>query len=499
MTPLAASKWIAVRIAALALALGVGPATSIRADDGGGGAGGAPAAEGEAGGCPEGTGAYLAMGQWKGDFRLVFQPVFPGVPEGLNLKVTWSGEIGFAVHRPEKDDPPPPPASNRRRPLAPPLKEGEKPPVVQDPASDRAAPGQFKTDEEQIEAAYAWFREQARLEEEAAAKRAERYGIEIPPASGSVEQPQIEGGGRGKSEYTINGRPMPDVHVKSGGRTSDATIELRAVEEQGDRPLRRIEVWGDRAQLAVSYDITAKGRGGSASTSGTSPKGSGGRVLLTYLEIENLQCGVVSGHIDATAIREQMRKGLPGTDIRVIENTWTARRDDRDESLEQKVQALVDQPIPAQLSWGYLDEFTKQAGELRKSAKQDDYSRCVLKALEGKFVKICRAFMRELGRNFPNAEHTPSCEVIRQAVLPIVEMQRSLELYGAGGCPESAEAWGHAEKQIQRHVRFLLQGEPTFLQLSCLKSLDAANLMGEASEAFNAALRAAEIGYRGER
>jgi hypothetical protein len=286
------------------------------------------------------------------------------------------------------------------------------------------------------------------------------------------------------------------VTAKADAKTNAIQVELKAKQEQGDRPLKRIEVWGDRAQIGVDYSATVTSKDGTGRGSGSTPAGQGEKIILTYLEIEETKCGFVSGHLDSTWIRELVRKGLPGYDMRVIENTWKAQRDDRDEALEKKVQELVDQPIPAQLSWGYLDEFTRKAGEIRKSAKKDDYSRCVLKALEGKFVGIGRAFMKDLGKNFPNAELEPSCEVLRQAMLPLLEMQRSLELYGAGGCPESAEAWGNVEKQVQRTVGFLLQQKPGFLRLSCMKSLDTAGLMGDASTAFNEALKAAEIQFR---
>jgi hypothetical protein len=481
MTNVVRSRWTALRGASLALVLGIGSAAPTEAGDDGG-----------AGDCPQGTEPYLAAGEWKGTFKIVYEPVIPGVPEGIKTTTTWEGEISFQVQRPEREDPPPAERPSRRRPLAPPLKEGEKPPVVEDP--DRAAPGQFANVDEQRAAILAWYAEQARKEEEAAKERARKYGSQITPSGGRVEKPQIRGGGKGKVTMSLAGI-LPDARANASGRSAgEANYELSAVQEDGDRPIKRLEVKGDPREAGFTYDATASGRGGRASKSGSSPAApTGTKIVLTYLEIEDVQCGIVTGHIDATAIREHTRKNLPGYDMRVSTNTWTAKRSDRDESLEQRVEALVNQPIPAQLSWGYLDEFTNKAAELRASVKSpSDYHRCVLKALEGKFVKICRAMIKELGKNFPNGELQPSCEVLRQAMAPIYRIQRTLELYGAAGCPEVAEAWRNVEKQVQRTVRFLLQEKQTFQKLACYRGLSTAGLLGDMDGPYWEAVKAAE-------
>src|SRR5262245_30942947 len=117
------------------------------------------------GGCPEGTKPYLAAGQWKGPFRLVYEPQFLGLPGTMKLTVTWSGEMSFAAARTQLDDPPPPAKdTSSRRPLYPPTKPGEKPPPGPS-RSDRAQPGQFKSDEAQIKAILEYWAEQGRKDE----------------------------------------------------------------------------------------------------------------------------------------------------------------------------------------------------------------------------------------------------------------------------------------------------------------------------------------------
>jgi len=450
-------------------------------------------------GCSEGTRPYLVAGEWKGTFKLVYEPIVPGMPKGIKTKVTWSGEMSFDVARPEKSDAPPPEKPNRRRPLAPPLKEGEKPPVTQDP--DRAAPGQFKNDDEQRAAVIAWYTEQGRKAEEAANERARRYGTQIPPPGSTADKPQVNGGGKGKIAMSLSGVPGPGTLANADLRqTDEVTFELSAVEENAEQGIKRLEVKGDSG-ASFTYNIAASGHGLHGSKSGsTNSQSSGKKIRITFFEIEDLQCGVVTGHLDSTMIRELTRKNLPGYDMRIIENTWTATYEDRDEALEHRVEDLVSRPLPAQLSWGYLDQFTSEAAEVRASVKNPtDYHRCVLKALEGKFVKICRAMIKELGKNFPNAEFEPSCELLRQAMAPIYQIQRSLELYGAGGCPEVVEAWQNVEKQVQRTVKFALQKNPGFTQLSCYNGLATAGLLGDVAEQYDEALKAAEWAARGKK
>ena len=97
------SRWRVLRIVSLALVVGVGLVRPMSAC-------GQDVSDGSEGadGCSEGTRPYLAAGEWKGTFKLVYEPIVPGMPKGIKTKVTWAGEMSFDVARPEKSDAPPP-------------------------------------------------------------------------------------------------------------------------------------------------------------------------------------------------------------------------------------------------------------------------------------------------------------------------------------------------------------------------------------------------------
>lgn len=462
-----------------------------------------------------------AAGHYKGTFRLVYDLILPNVPSTIHTTATWAGDLDFELGRHELDDnppPAPPPPPPRRNPLRPP----SKPPTGAWP-SDRAKPGQFKNNEEQVAAYWAAEEKRIRNNEALAEKRLEEIKRKLPPAHLYVsksDKPKIEGKTIGKIETRITGG-VAGVKVDSKGQsTDDLEFRVEGEERNPEEGFKDLSVKGPRSQIGYAFQVTAESKDGRAKHTGRvgpggaysghstgevkgrrgesdfSKPGSGSGdnaplVQLARLFVENKsECATMEGKVDESDIRRMLKAGIPGADIRVIESKWQAKLEERDEGLEKKVDALASQPIPDELTWEYIDSFAQSFAELRSEAQpMTDYKQCLFRQLETKFIQIQLAGIKTLTNNFPKAKDGATCVVMRAMMERILEHERVLQLYGAGACPEVQNAEAVANNELIELLKRVLSHHYTWDELKCFLPLDSAGKLGDMEDPFQSALQ----------
>jgi hypothetical protein len=121
------------------------------------------------------------------------------------------------------------------------------------------------------------------------------------------------------------GIPMPGATAKAGQRSDrEVDCELGDVQVDPTRGIQRIEVKGDPKAVGFTFDIQATAHGQSGSKSGSTAGGTPGRIVVTHLEVDDLQCETMKGHLDAAHFKDLTGGWV--TDMRILENSWTASR-----------------------------------------------------------------------------------------------------------------------------------------------------------------------------
>ncbi len=104
----------------------------------------------------------------------------------------------------------------------------------------------------------------------------------------------------------------------------------------------------------------------------TAPGGAapdGGRRQLLRLELTERGCALMTGSLDTSEMERSFQAG--GLSLEIVEAKWTATLDQRDVALEQAVARFVSAPVPAKITWEYLDAVTAEFNRLRGSDPSD--------------------------------------------------------------------------------------------------------------------------------
>lgn len=464
-----------------------------------------------------------AAGHWTGAFKLAYQLDIPGLPPSMNITINWEGALDFELGRTEEDDSrtkPPPPLPQLRRPLRPP---GSTPPPPIGP-SDRAAPGQFKNNEEQIAAyweAYNTREERNREQVEAILKW---YAEHLPPSHlyvGPGENAKIKGTAKSNVQTPVRGT-IGDAKMSGAGRSTEPLHhELKGEERDPTAGFTEIEMLGEIGKNPFSFggQITrpdaratvdahvdqagrmkgrATGTGGGKTVSRDFAKdlerpvaGGKQKVAGLLVDAEQSHCWYMGGSLDPSVIREMVRGGGAGVDIRIVTSEWSATLDERDEAFEKQVEALAAEPIPRELSWDYIDSFKSRWVALRGDSRlMSDYKRCVLKQLETKFVRINLAALQVYVNNFPKASENATCSVMHAALARILPIQRLLQLYGMGECPLVTKVNEVASKEMQELLKQTLARKHSLSDLECFIGAYKSGMLdfGDQAAAFEQAL-----------
>jgi len=409
-----------------------------------------------------------ASGHWSGSFKFVFEPVLPGTPIP-SINYAWEGGLSYEVRRPDKGDPIPPPSpSPSRRPLHVP----GAPPLPVPPGS--AAPGQFASDEEQVQAVLRWYAEHAPPD---------------PTPDGQDAEIEGETETHWRAHLTDSSDGFTEMAANS---TRDLSAREHGDEDPGPPPrFTTIALIGNgdpfqftSSGVFISRDGVATENGTQAQTVITDEQGrsvtvgpigqgptSKGKIAL--LSVDESNCSEMSGKV---AFSDQILQSTAayGIHYNTLSSEWKAELDERDQAFEDRAEELASEPVPAMLDQAYIDHFRDAWLQLRGSGKISNYRHCVLKKLEHKFVILNAAALRMLLKSFPKASDGATCHVFAAAFLRILPIVRLLQLYGASAedCPLADEWTELAQREIPPALEKLLAGPHTMSDLQCYMGLE---------------------------
>jgi hypothetical protein len=271
----------------------------------------------------------------------------------------------------------------------------------------------------------------------------------------------------------------------AGARAEQQQYDVKAQEEDAVKGFQQIQIVGIPGKGKFSFGAKAQGRvrdeeGKGEGKGETEGADGGSKILLANLSVDEKKCGFMKGKVDASEIQKAFK--VTGT-IKVIESEWTATLDERDEAFEKQVESVASEPVPAELSWAYLDQFARTWAQLREG-KSTSYGRCVLKKLDWKYVLINRRAAENLAKGFPKAADGANCTVMRAALGRFLQILRFLQLSGSGGCPEVEGAYLEVQKQIQLLVKSVLARPHTWKELQCFHGLLLSGMLGDQAQAY---------------
>lgn len=471
-----------------------------------------PARAQDGGACESGYEEQPAAGHWTGTYRLAYELVIPNMPGGIPVHVSWEGELSFDLGRTETDAIQyPPPSPPRRRPL------GVKPPASSLPpslfvdccneeqaAAILAAEQQREAaNEAQVRALLQWY-----------ADNLPPQHLYVPPDSKAVikgvaqvrNQTRFAGSTAGVTAMRFDSQGTAPVDYDIKGEETDPGVGFTEIELFGIVDLMdssatatatgrgasvRTNATVDRDGIRGNTQLQGAGRTMSVDYSGANPTTPGEKTKFASLTIESRKCWELRGTVDESLLRQLYQAN--GVSIRGVESEWTATLDERDEAWEKQVDELAAEPIPAELTWEYIDSFARRGFALRGSARfMSDYKRCVLKKLEEKFVRINLAGLRVYVANFPKVDEGATCGVMRAALQRMLVTIRTLQLYGMADCPVLEQARKVVEHEVQLLVRQTLSRKYTMRDLECFIGVYRNGMLdfGDQAAAFGEALNA---------
>jgi hypothetical protein len=458
-----------------------------------------------------------AAGQWTGSYNLTYELLVPQMPPTMKISVAWDGPLNLTLVRPPlREDPPSPPPSRplSRQPLRPPSAYMPGGPAAPDAVpTDTARPGQFASDDEQRAAVIAEWERHWQEEEGIAAAKAKAFGNAVLRDG---QTGVISGTASGNIRMEAGGTFAPGLAgAGSEHSTEPQKYELKASETDPAAGFGEIQIIGEpgaqgfagsfsaagaegrgsvQAQIGPDGSITGRARGesrGHVEEHDVATAGSGapaaGPTLLAALAIEETKCWLMRGQVDASTIRTMMQQSAPGMDINVTTSEWTATFKGRDEAFERRVQQLVAQPIPPEMTWEVVDRYGEEYKQLHAAATSD-YKRCVLVEAQRKGIRLTVAALETLVRNAPRVRDGATGAVLKAWHLRTLPLVRTLQLAGLGDCAVAAEAEEKFYEEMRELLRRLLEsGRYTLDDLKQFVVLESAGQMGDLEMGFRGA------------
>jgi hypothetical protein len=207
---------------------------------------------------------------------------------------------------------------------------------------------------------------------------------------------------------------------------------------------------------------------------------------LIRLKLQSTDCWQVGGVVDEQTLKQQFAG--QGFDVAIKESEWIAVIDERDIDFEKRVEALVAEPIPNELSWEYWFRFDSQVAALRDSGKKTDYRLCVLRDLDRKWVRIALSAVRTWLNDYPKVSDMNACAaitVLGEANRRIIKLGRRLEFSGLD-CPLLGKWQDLTEAELQKLTKKVLARKHTFDEIGCLEGVRLKGFdFGDTAEAFD--------------
>jgi hypothetical protein len=173
--------------------------------------------------------------------------------------------------------------------------------------------------------------------------------------------------------------------------------------------------------------------------------GPGGNRQLLRLEVKERDCWLMKGPVDPKEMTQSMQAaGIP---VEIVQSEWTATLDQRDVPFEQAVERFVRAPIPANMTWQYVDGIVAEFNRLRGS-NSTDYQRCVLASAQEKLLRVQVAALKIYLDSYPKVSEGATPAVLYAANLRIIGIVQRLDLFGIE-CPLATAAWKMINEQAQ--------------------------------------------------
>lgn len=371
-------------------------------------------------------------GTWKGSFRLSYQMKYPGTPP---IKLKWTGDLNFALAS-ERETGSSVKWTQRscwRVPL------GGKPLQGCDSAGNVLGP--------------AWVQEVTRLE---------RPG-----------RPHVLGRANAAMQFDFATTSGKGDQFKISAPTQ-APASLRTVGEVSEPPLTKllaIQLMGSQGQLNFVTGMsatTASGRiagtgkaSGTGATSGTyvgeenghmisesvahqASKQDGNEKQMFRLKLEHSECWLMKGTLDTA----QIAASVQGTGMQAenMESEWDATLQERDLKFEQEVERFVQEPVPAKLTWDYVDRTGAELERLLAD-KSSDYRVCVAAKALKKVYEIQERALQILMDDYPRVSQGATAPVLCAANERLLELAHNLSIASNEECPLVSRALKLIQKE----------------------------------------------------
>ena len=162
------------------------------------------------------------------------------------------------------------------------------------------------------------------------------------------------------------------------------------------------------------------------------------------LKLENQDCWLMKGTVDTTDIVKSVESG--GMHVENIQSEWIATLEDRDMEFEKAVERFAQEPIPANLTWDYVNNATATYNQL-VGDKASNYRSCVASKAADKMGRISELAMRTLLNSYPLGQPGATAAVVDASLQRIIALSRSMVFFGASeDCPLLKEAKEVADK-----------------------------------------------------
>jgi len=244
---------------------------------------------------------------------------------------------------------------------------------------------------------------------------------------------------------------------------TQAPVSLRTVAEVSEHPhypenqLLAIQLMGSQGQLnlatamsatTTSGSVTGAGKAsgaGSTSMSGVAQENGrtesysvahqanqqdGDEKQMFRLKLEHSDCWLMKGTLDTTQIAASIQGGMQAESF---QSEWDATLQERDVKFEQEVERFVQEPVPAQLTWDYVDRTAAEFARLIAD-QSSEYRACVASKATKKVVELEERALQVLMDDYPRVSQGATPVVLCAANERLFKLMHDLTIASAD-CP----------------------------------------------------------------
>jgi hypothetical protein len=166
------------------------------------------------------------------------------------------------------------------------------------------------------------------------------------------------------------------------------------------------------------------------------------------LKLEEQDCWLMKGTVDTTEMKKSIESS--GMHMENVQSEWIATLEERDMEFEKAIERFAQEPIPANLTWDYVNNATATYQQL-VGDKPSNYRLCVASKAADKMGRISELAMRTLLNSHPLGQPGATRAVVDASLQRILELFRIMNFFGASeDCPLMKEAKDLGDKAYQQ-------------------------------------------------